>query len=164
MPIISLIAAVDKSNGIGKGNQLLCHLPADMQYFKQTTMGKPIIMGRRTFDSIGKPLPGRQNIILSRSTGKTQGAETAHSLQQAIQIVGFSAEVMVIGGAQVFLEALPLADVIYLTEIHHHFDADVFFPELDESIWQREEIRFHPRDLKNAYDLTFCRYMQHRYA
>ena len=158
MTIVSLIAIVDEENGLGKENQLLCHLPADLKHFKTLTLGKPIIMGRHTFDSIGKPLPGRSNLILSRQPLKIAGVEVVSSLQKALTLVENDPEVFIIGGAIVFEQALDYASKIYLTLIHHHFKADVFFPKLDKSVWHCKEEVFRPRDEKNSYDLTFYLY------
>lgn len=155
MPIISLIAAIDENYGLGQDNHLLCHLPADLKHFKAVTMGKPIIMGKKTFDSIGKPLPGRLNIVLSKHTQSIVGVESADSLEKAIKLAEDAAEIMIIGGATVYEQALPLASRVYLTQIHHTFTADVFFPKLDKAIWQPKEAIFAPRDEKNKFDMTF---------
>ncbi|MBA3536414.1 MAG: dihydrofolate reductase [Tatlockia sp.] len=158
MSEISLIAAIDEQNGLGKANQLLCHLPADLQHFKSLTMGKPIIMGRNTFESIGKPLPGRTNIVLTRKQLTISGVEVAESLPKALAVAGNVQEVMIIGGASIYEQALPFASRIYLTLIHQQFDADVFFPKLDDSVWQCTEQVFRQHDEKNSYDLTFYCY------
>ncbi|HBI22071.1 MAG TPA: dihydrofolate reductase [Legionella sp.] len=156
--MISLIAAVDENRGMGKNNQLLCHLPADLKYFKQHTLGKPIIMGRKTFDSIGRALPGRLNIVLSQQKQSIVGVTVVDSLQEALHLAQPAPEIMVIGGANVFEQALPLTQRIYLTMIHHPFDADVFFPELDASIWRLGIQDHREHDEKNPYDMTFCQY------
>jgi dihydrofolate reductase len=158
MPKISLIAAIDEQNGLGKANQLLCHLPADLQHFKTITMGKPIIMGRNTYESIGKPLPGRTNIVLSRKELAISGVEVAESLPKALAIAGDVPEVMIIGGASIYEQALSLASRIYLSLIHNKFGADVFFPKLNDTVWQCTEKVFRPHDEKNSYDLTFYCY------
>lgn len=158
MTIISLIAAIDENRGLGKQNKLLCHLPADLTYFKTITLGKPIIMGRKTHDSIGKSLPGRLNIMLSKHTVDIQDVTVVKSLQDALKLTIGMPEVMIIGGADVFQQALPLADQVYLTIIHAQLDADVFFPELDKKTWHCKETIERARDEKNSYDLTFCRF------
>ncbi|RUR16225.1 dihydrofolate reductase [Legionella sp. km535] len=158
MSIISLIAAVDERGGLGCNNQLLCHLPADLQYFKQTTMGKPIIMGRKTFESIGRPLPGRKNIVLSHSLISIDGVTVLDSLARAISSTAEENEVMIIGGANLFSLAIDIADRIYLTRIHHSFAADVFFPEINEEVWGCRKSGFRERDEKNQYDMTFLVY------
>ena len=158
MTIISLVAAVDENRGLGKDNHLLCHLPADLKHFKTLTMGKPIIMGRNTYDSIGKPLPGRLNIILSRKKLSLEGVEVVDSLAKALALVKNTPEVMIIGGATVYEQALSLASQVYLTVIHHQFDADVLFPAISKTDWQCKEAVFQQHDEKNNYDMTFYRY------
>ena len=156
--MISLIAAIDENRGLGYNNQLLCHLPADLKHFKTLTMGKPIIMGRKTFESIGKPLPGRLNIVLSKQAIAIEGVSVFHSLGQALESVQDYAEVMIIGGANLFEQALPLAQRIYLTIIHHQFPADVYFPPLDHNHWILMTDEKSNRDEKNQFDMTFCQY------
>ncbi|KTC75295.1 dihydrofolate reductase FolA [Legionella birminghamensis] len=158
MSKISLIAAVDENNGLGKDNQLLCHLPADLKFFKQTTLGKPIIMGRKTFTSIGKALPGRQNIVISRSMTPVQDIDIAHSLEDALSIAQAAEEVMIIGGASLYQQILPQAERIYLTRIHHRFAADVFFPAINPEEWSCELIGEHEKDEKNPYSMSFYLY------
>lgn len=156
--MISVIAAVDENGGMGKNNRLLCHLPADLNHFKQLTLGKPIIMGRKTFDSIGRALPGRQNIVLSKQKPLIHGVTVVESIQEALHLAEGALEVMVIGGADVFEQALPLTQRVYLTMIHHSFDADVFFPKLDPSTWELVLHTDKGRDEKNPYDMTFYQY------
>ena len=158
MTMISLIAAVDEQWGMGLDNQLLCHLPADLQHFKQLTLGKPIIMGRKTFESIGKPLPGRLNIVLSKQTLHIEGVTVLHSLEQAIDTLHDVPEIMIIGGASIYAQALPFVQNIYLTIIHHQFRADVFFPTLDLTKWALVSESDFSQDAKNRYDMTFYHY------
>lgn len=158
MTIISLIAAIDENRGMGKDNQLLCHLPADLKHFKQLTLGKPVIMGRKTYDSIGKALPGRLNIVLSKQSLMIGSVMVVHSISQALELVHDVPEVMIIGGAQLYQQALPLAQRIYLTVIHHQFSADVFFPELDIKEWDMVQQSNWSHDEKNLYDMTFYHY------
>lgn len=158
MTQFSMVAAVDENNGLGKSNQLLCHLPADLKYFKEITMGKPIIMGKNTFSSIGRPLPGRRNIVLTSQPLIIEGVEIVHSLEEALKLVGNDNEAMVIGGAVIFTQFLPLAKQIYLTVIHHHFEADVYFPQLDKHQWECVASQFRQHDDKNLYDMTFYQY------
>lgn len=158
MTIISLIAAIDEAGGLGYENKLLCHLPADLQHFKALTMGKPIIMGRKTFDSIGKPLPGRQNIIISRSSLTINGTIVVDSLAKAINLNKEAAEIMIIGGSELFAQSMPIANRLYITRINHHFKADVYFPKIDESIWKCIKQEDYPHDDKNKFDMTFCTY------
>lgn len=160
MSTISLIAAIDEHRGLGKQNQLLCHLPADLQHFKALTLGKPIIMGRKTYESIGKALPGRVNIVLSKHVSAIKDVTVVSSLPEALALVESTPEVMIIGGANLFAQALPLARQVYLTLIHAQFEADVFFPELDTNIWKCKEKAERARDEKNPYDLTFYVYQK----
>lgn len=158
MSIISMIAAMDEANGIGVNNQLLCYLPADLQHFKKITMDKPVIMGRHTFESIGKPLPGRLNIVLSKSTSSIPGVMVVDSFEKALQEAGQVPEVMVIGGSKLFIAGMAVAQRLYITKIHHHFLADTFFPHIDELVWQCKDKQYRPRDDKNTFDMTFCTY------
>ncbi len=161
MTIISLIAAMDEGRGMSHDNNLLCHMPADLKHFKQLTLGKPVIMGRKTFDSIGKPLPGRLNIVLSKQTLYIEGVTVMNSLRKALDEVRMQPEIMIIGGAQVFEQAMPLAQRIYLTVIHHLFAADVFFPKLDMRAWALVDEYRLSHDEKNQYDMTFYHYERH---
>lgn len=158
MAIISLIAAIDEAGGLGINNQLLCHLPADLQHFKKTTMGKPIIMGRKTFASIGRPLPGRTNIVLSHSPLSIEGVTVCDSLLKVINQYQDTNELIIIGGAEIYRQSMDVATRLYITRIHHRFTADVFFPNIDESLWHCQSQTFYPRDEKNQYDLTFLTY------
>lgn len=158
MTIISLIAAIDENRGLGKENKLLCHLPADLKHFKELTFGKPIIMGRKTYQSIGKALPGRLNIVLSNHIKTIEDVTIVKSFQEAIVLTKDVPEIMIIGGAELFKQALSLADQIYLTLIHGQFDADVFFPPLDNKIWLCKDAVNRSSDEKNPYDLTFYHY------
>lgn len=156
---VNLIVAVDANNGIGKNNSLPWHLPADLKHFKRLTTGHPIIMGHKTFDSIGKVLPNRQNIILSRQKDlRIEGAKVFNSLTKALEACKSEEDIFVIGGAQLFNEAMPLADILYLTEIHHIFGADTFFQQIDKKKWiEAERINYEP-DEKNAYNYSFIKY------
>lgn len=160
MTQIHLIAAVDEQWGLGFENRLLCHLPADLQRFKQLTLGKTILMGRRTFESIGKPLPSRRNMVLTSKKLNYEGIEIAESWDEALHLAAQNDVLMVIGGVRLYCEAMTHASQIELTHIHHHFQADVFFPALDGTQWQCVESVFHAKDVKNPYDMTFCRYVR----
>lgn len=156
---INLIVAVDLENGIGKNNLLPWHLPADLKYFKLVTSGHPIIMGRKTFDSIGKVLPNRKNIIISRQADlEIPGAVVANSLKNSFELCKTEEKVFVIGGAEIFKQALPLADELYLTLIHHNFNADVFFPEINMDEWIEADCIRNEPDEKNVYPYSFIRY------
>jgi len=133
-PLISLIAAVARNGAIGRGNQLLCRISEDLKFFKRTTLGSPVIMGRKTWDSIGRPLPGRRNIVITRNPQwRAEGAERAASLPEAIEMVEGAARAFVIGGGEIYAQALPLADELVLTEIDADFDGDTFFPAWDHA-------------------------------
>lgn len=160
MKKISLIAAVDENYGLGQSNQLLCHLPADLKHFKQITLGKPVIMGSKTFLSIGRPLPDRQNIVLSSQHKDIENVEVAHSLKQALNLASDAPEIMIIGGERVFNESISIANHIYLTIIHHRFVADVYFPRLDTAEWHCTNSEFRPADERNIYDMTFYQYQR----
>ncbi|MES3019437.1 MAG: dihydrofolate reductase [Bacteroidota bacterium] len=158
---ISLIVATDEQNGIGKNNQLPWHLPADLKHFKTLTTGHPIIMGRKTFESIGKALPNRRNIVISRQSGYTaEGADVVSSLRDAFDLCEDESEAFVIGGAQIFEQSLSQADILYLTVIHHHFEADTFFPKIDSADWIQTESTTHEPDEKNIYSYTFIKYIR----
>jgi len=136
---ISLIVAAAENDVIGDGETLLWHIPEDFRYFKATTMGKPIVMGRKTFDSIGKPLPKRRNIVVTRQDDWAfEGVETAKSVEDAIKMAenGGAEEVMIIGGGQIYAQALPIATCVYLTRIHNVYNGRTLFPSLDTSVWQ----------------------------
>jgi dihydrofolate reductase len=155
---ISLLLAASENNVIGRDNRLPWHLPNDLTYFKNLTWGLPILMGRKTFDSIGKPLPGRKSIVITRDGGWThKGVEAVHSMGEAIQKAEEygAKEIFVIGGAQIFKAALPAAGRIYLTRIHHAFDGDVFFPDITNRDWILASSRFCEKDEKNSYDHTY---------
>jgi dihydrofolate reductase len=154
--MISIIAAVDDEGVIGKDNKLPWHLPADLKWFKEKTLGKPVIMGRETCESIGRPLPGRRNIVLSRAWKTApSGFELARSPEDALRLAGSAPEVMVAGGAQVFEAFLPLAEKIYLTEVRHVFQGDTLFPKLDRSQWKEQFRVDRPADAQNAFPMTF---------
>ncbi len=154
--IMSLIVAMDTRRVIGKANQLPWHLPADLQHFKKITLGKPIIMGRKTYESIGRPLPGRRNVVISRQENfRVPGCDVFSSLVDALDALTHEPEVMVIGGANIFEQALPLADRLFLTIIHEDFEGDTFFPEWSEAEWKEVASETHEPDEKNVYSYTF---------
>ena len=156
---ISIIAAMDRNRLIGNKNQLPWHLPADLAHFKQTTMGKPIIMGRKTFESIGRPLPGRDNIVLTRSADfHADGVRVARSLQQALDDAAGASEVMVIGGSTVYALALPRADRLYVTHVEGSFQGDAWFPVFDLEQWRIISCEEHAANHHNACDYRFVIY------
>lgn len=131
---LGIIAAVARNGAIGKNNALLWHLPEDLKFFKRTTLGRPIIMGRKTFDSIGRPLPGRRNIVITRNAQwRHEGVDAVASLDAALALLAGSDEAFVIGGGEIYAQALPRADVIVLTEVDAEFDGDTFFPPWDRA-------------------------------
>lgn len=154
--MLSLIVAAGENNEIGKDGAMPWHLPADLRHFKAVTLGKPVIMGRHTWESIGKPLPQRRNIVVTRDkTWFAQGCEVAHSVPEALVMAAGEPEIMLIGGGQLYREALPRATRIYLTRVHGTFDADTFFPPLDMNQWQETVRETHPADAANPYACSF---------
>ena len=155
---ISIVVAMDTKGVIGRDNGLPWHLPADLQHFKQTTMGKPILMGRKTHESIGRPLPGRTNIVITRDSGyRAAGCVVVNSIDAALAAAGDQDEIMVIGGADFYRQVLPRTDTIYLTRIHDSFDGDTCFPELNAADWREVERSDHAADAKNPHDYSFIR-------
>ena len=151
-----MILAADENNVIGHGNQLIWHLPADLKYFKKLTMGHHIIMGRKTFDSIGKALPGRTSVVITRNKAwEHQDVTVAHSLSDAIDICADEDEAFIIGGAQIYKIGLEIADKIYLTRVHHEFEGDTVFDGIDEAKWEMVSEEKHSSDEKNKYDYSF---------
>jgi dihydrofolate reductase len=151
---LSLIVAMTKNRVIGHHNKMPWRLPAELQYFKRVTMGHPIIMGRKTFDSIGRPLPGRRNIVVTRNANfHAPGVDVVHSLPAAIALCG-DADAFVTGGAALYAEALPLADRLYLTEIDATLEGDTFFPALNAAEWQEISRESRPCDEANQYDVA----------
>ena len=155
--MIAIIVAVAENNVIGKDNQLIWHLPADLRHFKQKTMGHPMIMGRKTFEAIGKPLPGRTTIIVTRQTDfKVEGCLVVHSVEEAIaKGKELDEQISVVGGAEIYKQALPFVDTIYLTRVHHTFEGDTYFPELQDEDWEQVSEEYHEPDEKNNYSYTF---------
>lgn len=156
--MISFIVAADESNVIGKDNQLPWHLPGDMKYFKNQTWGMTVIMGRKSLESLGKPLQGRKNIVVTRNKNwKREGVEVAHSINEAIELAKQTGtkEIFIIGGAEIFKEAMPVANRIYLTRIHHKFEGDVYFPAVSTNEWNLVKNKFCAADEKNQFSYTF---------
>jgi len=154
--IVSIIVAIAEDHGIGKDNGLLWRLPADLKHFKDITTGHPVIMGRKTFESVGKPLPNRRNIVVTRKTDlEIPGAEVVNTIEAAIALCDDKEEVFIVGGAEIYKMAMTLTDKIYLTVVHGTFDADTFFPPIDPDIWKETDAVNHKADEKNAYAYTF---------
>jgi dihydrofolate reductase len=153
---LSIIVAVSGNNAIGKNNQLLWHLPADLKHFKEITTGHTIIMGRKTYDSIGKPLPNRRSIIITRNADLIiEGVEVVTSLANAIALCTRDEEAFIIGGAEIYQQALPLSTHIYLTRVHRNYEADAFFPALNPADWKEINSVTYPADEKNNVAYTF---------
>jgi dihydrofolate reductase len=157
--MIALVVATGKNNAIGKDNKLLWHLPIDLKFFKTITLGHPIIMGRTTFDSVGKPLPGRRNIVVSRNKNLLiEGCEISNSLEDAISLCKNNETIMIVGGEEIYRQALPIADRIYRTLIDVSPEADRYFPEIDTTVWKLIDADFKAADDKNKLDCTFETY------
>ncbi|WML45007.1 dihydrofolate reductase [Neobacillus sp. PS3-40] len=158
--MISFVVAMDENRVIGKNNQLPWHLPEDLKFFKKVTMGHPIAMGRKTHESIGRILPGRENIIITRNSGyHGEGCTVLYSIQEFVEYCQASDdEFFVIGGAEIFKETFPNVDRLYLTRIHEEFDGDTYFPEFDLNKWKLVSKEKGIRDEKNPYDYEFCIY------
>lgn len=153
---VSLIVAMDENNLIGRGGDLPWRLSADLKHFKSLTVGKPIVMGRKTWDSIGRPLPKRPNIVVtSNPQFEAEGATVVSGLEQAIEVCGDVAEVMIIGGSTIYRAFLPKADRLYLTRVHAKLEGDTHFPSFDLDAWDEVARERHPADDKNAHDYSF---------
>ena len=153
---ISLIVAASANGVIGADGELPWHLPDDFRFFKQVTMGKPIVMGRRTWESIGRPLPGRQNIVITRQTGfEATGASVVDSPEAAVEAAGDQDEIMIIGGGEIYRRFLPMADRVYLTRVDATIEGDTFFPALDEGEWAVDSSERHDADERHAYAFEF---------
>ena len=162
MTILSMIVAHANNRIIGKNNTMPWHLPADLAYFKKTTLGKPVVMGRKTYESIGRPLPGRQNIVISRDKNyQAVGIEVVSSVEQALLKAGDVDEIMVIGGGAIYAHCLPAAQRLYITHIEADVDGDTQFPDYDtKTDWQKVSSEQYTADEKNAYHLDFCVYQR----
>lgn len=161
--MISFVVAMDESGVIGKNNQLPWHLPRDLQHFKRVTMGKPIIMGRKTFESIGRPLPGRENIVLTRNQNwHVDGCTVFHSQDQLLDYLTKKAdeEICVIGGSEIFRMFRDQVDKLYVTIIHHRFEGDTYFPELDWTCFEEISREKVAQDEKNPYDHEYIVYIR----
>ena len=155
---ISMIAAMAHDRVIGKDNQMPWHLPADLAHFKRVTLGKPVLMGRKTFESIGRPLPGRRNLVISRNPDyQAEGIEVVGSVEAALALLAGSSveELMVIGGGHLYAEMLPSADCLYLTRIDLAVEGDTRFPAFDDGQWQRVDCESHSADEKNPHPHSF---------
>jgi len=159
--MITIIAAIGNNNELGKGNDLIWYLPADLKRFKKRTPGHPIIMGRNTFESIGKPLPNRRTIIITRNTSyQKEGCEVVHSLEDAIELIASQEDAFIIGGAQIYKEAMEknVVDQLDITKVDQDFDADVFFPAIDSMVWEEVSRENFSPDEKNLFTYSFINY------
>lgn len=160
---LSMIWAMSENNVIGRNNKLPWHLPNDLKYFKQLTSGKSVIMGRKTYESIGRPLPNRTNIVITRDKGFTaEGIKVVHSLDQAIELaeatclVNAQEEVIVMGGAEIYKLCLPKADRLYVTLVHAQVPGDAYFPQIDLTDYKETKREFFEKDGANPFDYSFC--------
>lgn len=158
-----IMAAKAKNNVIGKDNKLVWHLPADLRFFKQTTKGHTLIMGRKTFESLANPLPHRDSWIVTRNENyKAEGATVFHSLEEAIatgEQKGLDT-VFILGGGEIYRQSMKLADKLIITEVHENFEGDTVFPEIDMNIWQEASREAHQADEKNKYNFAFVTYIR----
>ena len=156
MPLVSLLVATDERGAIGRAGGLPWHLPDDLRRFKALTLGKPVVMGRKTWESIGRPLPGRHNLVLTRQGGlDLPGATVVASLGQALAAAGDVPEVCVIGGAEIFRQALPQVDVVHLTRVHATVAADTYLPPLEADAWDEVAREEHAADERHAHAFSF---------
>ncbi|MGY5850013.1 dihydrofolate reductase [Salegentibacter sp. F14] len=157
--MLTMIAAAAENNALGKENDLVWHLPDDFKRFKKLTTGHHIIMGRKTFESFPQPLPNRTHIIITRNKNyKAEGAIVVHSLEKATEIAKADPQAFIIGGGEIYRLALPLANKIELTRVHADFEADTFFPDIDENQWKLINQKFHPSDDNHKYAFTYLTY------
>ncbi|MGB0237310.1 MAG: dihydrofolate reductase [Cycloclasticus sp.] len=159
--MISMVVAMAENRAIGKDNALLWHLPKDFKHFKAVTMGKPILMGRKTYESIGKMLPGRKNIVITRDQRFTaEGVVIVHSISEALEESKGFDEVMVIGGSSFYEQMLPEATRLYVTVVHENFEADAYFPEIRADEWKKVDEAKHGADEKHAHAFSFITYQR----
>ena len=155
-PLVSLLVAAAENGVIGRDNGLPWRLPDDLRHFKALTLGKPVLMGRRTFEAIGRPLPGRTNLVLTRRPGwRAEGVTTVRSVAEAVAAAGAAPELVVAGGAEIYALALPLARRIYLTRVHACVEGDAVFPTPESSQWREVQRQEHPADERHAYAMSF---------
>ncbi|MGF7082643.1 dihydrofolate reductase [Mucilaginibacter sp. UYCu711] len=153
--IVSIVVAIGQNNAIGKDNKLLWHLPKDLKHFKEITTGGTVIMGRKTYDSVGRPLPNRRNIIITRQQIEIKGCEVVNSVEAALDLCRDEDEVFIVGGAEIYKLAMPLTDKIFLTIVRENFEADTYFPEIKEAIWKETARQDHEPDEKNPLPYSF---------
>lgn len=161
--MITIIAAIGNQNELGKDNDLIWHLPADLKRFKKVTSGNYIIMGRNTYESIGRPLPNRTTVIITRNkTYQQEGCVVVHSIEEALEVSKEQEQVFIIGGAKIYEQCMAkdLVDRLDITQVHAKFEADVFFPEIDPNIWEVVAKEDHKADEKNQFDYSFLSYQK----
>lgn len=159
--MISIIVAVAQNGIIGGDNSLLWHISEDLQRFKAITTGHPVVMGRKTFESLGRPLPKRRNVVITRQPDYSpEGVETAHSLEETLGLFGADEEVFVIGGGEIYRQALPLADKLYITIVHRDYEGDTRFPTIDESVWKPAAREYHERGKDFEYPFEYIDYIR----
>jgi dihydrofolate reductase len=161
MSTITIIAAIANNNALGKDNDLIWHLPADLKRFKRVTSGHHILMGRNTFESIGKPLPNRTTVIITRNLNyKAEGCIVVDSIEKAIEVAKEDTQTFIIGGAQIYKQTIEsnLFDQLDITKVHHSFEADVYFPEIDTATWNEASREDFEADEKNKYNYSFISY------
>lgn len=155
---ISIVVAISENRAIGKDNKLLWYLPNDLKHFKAITSGHTVIMGRKTYESVGKPLPNRRNIIITRQDIKIEGCEVVNSIKAALELCRTEREVFIVGGAEIYKQSLHLTDRIYLTVVHQQFEGDSFFPEIKKTDWLQASREDHQPDDKNSLPYSFITY------
>ena len=153
--IASIVVAISENHAIGKDNQLLWYLPKDLKHFKEITTGGTVIMGRKTYESVGKPLPNRRNIVVTRQNITIEGCEVVNSIEAALALCADEVEVFIIGGAEIYRQAMAVTNRIYLTIVHQNFDADTYFPEIKEDEWKETEREDYQPDEKNLLPYSF---------
>jgi dihydrofolate reductase len=160
---VSFVVAMAENRAIGRDGGLPWHLPADLRHFKNLTIDHTVVMGRKTFDEVGRPLPRRRNVVVTRQRDwSAEGVEVVHGLDAALELVRGEAEVFIIGGAEIYRQALPRTDRIYLTRVETEVEGDVFFPEIDWDEWRIVAEEHHPADDRHAYAMTFLTYERRR--
>ncbi|NND78960.1 MAG: dihydrofolate reductase [Maribacter sp.] len=158
-----MIAAAGENNALGKDNDLLWHLPDDFKRFKELTTGHCIIMGRKTFESFPKPLPNRTHIIITRDTNykvELPDCIVVHTFKDALKLCSGDEQPFIIGGGEIYAQGEKFADKLEITRVHEDFEADTFFPKVDEAVWQLMESEYHPKDERHNYDFTYLTYVR----
>lgn len=158
---LSILAAKSENNIIGNDNRLVWHLPADLKHFRELTTGGTVIMGRKTYESIGKPLPNRENIVITRQKDyPAPGCRVVGSLQEAIQLSDQEENVFIVGGGEIYRQAMDIAGTLYITEVHAEFQGDTVFPEIDGNTWEETFREDHSADEKNPFGFSFVTYQR----